>query len=353
VSVIVPSYVYTYIKIGFLKGLVMSEEELEELSKFSEIKELINFIKPFFPELIINEYTIEEIEKSLYHTYIKLIGKIISVSPANMREFLRDFLLKYEIINIKNIILGSIIGLPTEEKRNNVNFLVEEYLERKELIEKLVSISSLDEIQLFMKNTMYNKAVREGIVYFRNNNEIFVLEAFLDKLYYENLLNAEINYNKYETIIIPRYIDILIEIYNLNIIYRGIINLIDKKLLKQFVVKNYLFLNEESINLLLEQANLDNFFKLLNDYLSQRKDLNKAFEPIEGAAQNPVRKIEEIYRAFYFEEFERRIDNIDFSTIYNILEILIKKEKEIKHHIIPNIVKIIHRNFNVFEDILS
>jgi vacuolar-type H+-ATPase subunit C/Vma6 len=352
-SVIVPSYVYTYIKIGFLKKLVMSKEELEELENFTEIKDLISYIKPFFPDFEVNEYTIEEIEKSLYHIYIKLIGKIISVSPENMREFLRDYLLKFEILNIRNLILASIIGLSREEKRENVNFLVEDYLEKRDFVEGLISISSLDEIQLYMRNTMYNRVVREGITYFRNNDEIFVLEAFLDQLYHENLTENEINFNKHEQAMIPIYINILTEIYNLNIIYRGIINSIEKKLLHQFLVENYLFLEEEDINLLLEQTNRENFFAVLNQKLSQNDDFKDIFKKISIGSQNPINELEELYRAYYFNKFKQQIDNIDFTAIYNILEVLIKKEKEITNYIIPNIVRIIHRKFDIFEDIMA
>ena len=77
-------------------------------------------------------------------------------SPPNMRVFLRNFLLKFEIINIKNIIIGSILGLNIEEKKRNTNLLVEEYLENTEFIEDLLKISSLDEIQFFMKKTKYS-----------------------------------------------------------------------------------------------------------------------------------------------------------------------------------------------------
>ncbi|TFF87782.1 MAG: hypothetical protein EU549_04150 [Promethearchaeota archaeon] len=352
-SVTVPSYVYTYIKIGFLKKLVMSKEEIDELENFTEIKELISYIKPFFPDIKIDEYTIEEIEKSLYHIYIKLIGRIISVSPENMREFLRDYLLKYEILNIRNLILASIIGLSREEKRANVNFLVEEYLEKRDFIEGLINISTLDEIQLYMRNTMYNRVVREGITYFRNNDEIFVLEAFLDKLYYENLIRLEISFNKHERAMIPIYISILTEIYNLNILYRGIINSIDKKLLNQFLVENYLFLEEEDINLLLEQTTPENYFAILNQKLSQNKDFKDIFKKIEYRSRNPISELEELYRTYYFRKFKQQIDNIDYTTIYSILEVLIKKEKEITNHIIPNIVRIVHRKFDIFEDIMA
>ncbi|GAH43338.1 unnamed protein product, partial [marine sediment metagenome] len=155
--------------------------------EIKDIKEFVEFIGYYYPEMTYSAYTIEEIERALFHTYIKIIGRIISYSPLSMRTFLKNFLLKYEIMNIKRIILGTILGMNTSEKSILVNKLVETYLENTGFINDLLEISSLDEIQLFMRNTKYYESIREGILYFKRTNETFVLEAFLDRLYYENL----------------------------------------------------------------------------------------------------------------------------------------------------------------------
>ncbi|MFX1412224.1 MAG: V-type ATPase subunit, partial [Promethearchaeota archaeon] len=183
-STLIPSYVYTYIKINFLRKLIIEETILPKLKEISGIEEFVEFIRPYYPEINIKDYTIIEIEQALFHILIKLMGKILQFSPENMRLFLRSLFVKYEISNIKQIILGSIIGLSKGEKSKRINFLVEEYLEHSDFINDLIEIDELDEIQLYLKNSRYNKAVREGILYFKNNNEIFILEAFLDKLFY-------------------------------------------------------------------------------------------------------------------------------------------------------------------------
>ena len=72
-------------------------------------------------------------------------------------------------------------------------------------------------------------------------SEIFVLDAFLDRLYYETLMNEKKKQNKKSKFIISEFIDYLIEIYNIKVIYRGIKNNIDRKLLVQFLIKNPYF----------------------------------------------------------------------------------------------------------------
>ena len=127
-SVIVPSYSYTVIKIGFLKQLIMDETTLKKMEEINDIKEFVEFLGLYYPGMSINNYTIEEIERALFHTYIKIIGRVMYYSPLNMRTFLKNYLMKYEIMNIQRLILGTVLGMNASEKASLVNKLVERYL---------------------------------------------------------------------------------------------------------------------------------------------------------------------------------------------------------------------------------
>jgi len=150
-SVTVPSYAYTLIKIGFLKQLIMDEVSFHKLDEITDINEFIEYLKVYYPGLSFDTYTIEDIERALFHTFIKLIGKILSYSPENMRNFLKNFLTKYEIMNIKHVILGTILGMNTQEKTQMVNWLVEKYLNNTDFMRELIEISSLDLKYLYLK----------------------------------------------------------------------------------------------------------------------------------------------------------------------------------------------------------
>jgi len=253
--------------------------------------------------------------------------------------------MKYEIMNIKQIILGTILSMEEEEKRKKINFLVEEYLDNTDFIEKLLKLTSLGEIQLFMKKTVYNIAIREGILYFKNNNEVFVLEAFLDQIYYNHLKQQIKILNKKESVMISLFIKYKTEIYNLNIIYRGIKNNIERKLLSQFLVKNYLFLDEDKLQFLLNLDDVEIFATFIEDYIRNIKEIKPFFLDLKIKRKHLIQSIEEIYFNYYFKKFKIKIDDIDFFTIYKILELLIRKEKEIRFDIMPRAVKILHKKF--------
>ncbi|MFX0083437.1 MAG: V-type ATPase subunit [Candidatus Hodarchaeota archaeon] len=325
----------------------MDEITLKKLEDITNIEQLIEYIDRFYPGLTFNTYTIEEIEKALFHTYIKLIGRIIMNSPRTMRIFLRNYLMKYEIMNIKRIILGTILGMSLNDKSKLVNKQVEKYLNNTDFINELLEITSLDQIQLYMRHTKYNKAIREGILYFRNTKEIFVLEAFLDKLYYETMENEIKFLNPKEKVMISFYVKYKSEIYNLNIIYRGIKNNIDRNLLSQFLVNNYMFLDQSSLNDLLKLNNVNDFITLLSEFLIIKNEIrtNLLRSPLKG--KHLIWEIEKLYFNYFFKKFQLQIDDIEYQSIFKIMELLIRKDNEIKIHVLPKVVDILHEKYKV------
>jgi vacuolar-type H+-ATPase subunit C/Vma6 len=202
-----------------------------------------------------------------------------------------------------------------------------------------------------MKGTKYYEAVREGILYFKNYNEIFVLESFLDRLFFTNLIKREKKLHKKEKSLISLFVKSITEIYNLNIIYRGIINTIDKNLISQFIVDNYLFLDKKKIRMLINLTDIDEFISMIKDIFGKIVEIKKIYTRKEIKAEHLHWWIEGIYVDYYFDKFKQKIDDIEYSTILRIFEILIKKQKEIQFDIIPNVVNIIHEKFNKLDSL--
>lgn len=333
----------------------MDQDSIQHLKEIKDIDNFIEFITPFYPNFSVQEMTIEEIEGALFNSYINLVGQVIVYSPETMRSFLKKYLLKFEIRNIKQAIIDTILGTPLKEKRRNINQKVEELLDHKEFMNDLVEIRSLDEIQLFMKNTRYNKAIREGILYFRNNNELFVLEAFLDKLYYSSLLDLDLNLDRKEKELINPYINLIIEIYNLITIHRGITNNIEKELLKQFIVDHYLFLDGEILQTLLNKKSKEQFFSTLKPILTDDDSELKSLINIQEMKEKSFEDfIKNLYYSYYFNKFKRiNIDDIERLTIFRIMRVILKKEREIRTYILPKVVKILHQNYYSLKEQLN
>ena len=323
----------------------MDDTSLQDFYNAKNINKILDVITPFYPDLKVKAKTIEDIELALYNNYIKMVGKIMLYSPQNMRVFLKNYLQKFEIMNIKQIIIASVLGMDLKSKRQKVNFQVEEYLDNIEFIEDLLKISSLEEFQLFFKKTSYNIPISEGISYFKNYNEIFVLEAFLDKFYYEKMISQLKNLNTKEQKIIADFVKYKTEIYNINIIYRGLKNKIEKELLTQFIVDYYLFLDKGKIDYLLTIEDPDKLVSLIENYIKNIREIKRFFKNVVIDQEHLVHSIEKIYLKYYFRKLKIQMDDIDLITIFRILELIIKKENEIRFDIIPKVIEIINKKY--------
>jgi vacuolar-type H+-ATPase subunit C/Vma6 len=171
----------------------------------------------------------------------------------------------------------------------------------------------------------------------------------LDQLYYTQLRDRVKNLNKKEKTMISLFVKYKTEIYNLNLIYRGIKNKIEKKLLSQFLVDGYLFLNEDKLKELLNLDNVEEFLRLVELYLKNVTKPDQIYIKLMIDPSHIIKSIEQFYISYYFKKFTIKIDDISFFTISKIMEVLIKKEEEIKFSLLPRVIKIIHKKYELLK----
>lgn len=318
----------------------MDENELKKLMEIKELDEFINLISPYYPDLTERNFNIKKIETILYNTYLKLIGKILYHTPEVLRNFINVLLLKYEIKNIKNIILGAMVESDKTEILDNIYLLAEDYLGRREFINELLDKTNLDEIQYFLKNSRYYETIREGINYFKKYNEVFILKAFMDQIYYKNLIAVKNKMKKRESEIINPYIDYTTELYNLTIISRGINNKLNSDLIKQLLVENYLFLNKQKMKFLLKSDTGVDISTKIRNILSKERRLKSINQRDYSDIKHPIKSIEYTYMNFLLRYLKSIPGNIESLTILRILELIIKKEYEIRNYILPQAIRI-------------
>ncbi|MFX1554125.1 MAG: hypothetical protein ACFFBV_09380, partial [Promethearchaeota archaeon] len=160
-----------------------------------------------------------------------------------------------------------------------------------------------------------------------------------------NMISQLKNLNTKEKNIITDFVKYKTEIYNINIIYRGLKNHIEKELLAQFLIDYYLFLDKGKIDYLLSIEDLNILSSLIENYIKNVKEIKRFYKNIVIDKEHFVYSIQEIYQKYYFKKFKIKIDDIDSITIFRILELIIKKENEIQFKIIPKVIKIINKKF--------
>lgn len=361
--IIVDHYAYVYVKITFLKMLNITDEKYKELEMINDVNSLIMELDKYFPGISrIQEINLINLERELFKIYFKFIEKILVNSPKNMQDFLLSLLYRFEIWNVKTYLLGMIAGIDKNQIKKEIIDDPERILLRTKFIDKLLNVNDIKEaIEILEKNFIYGKAIKRGWHYFKESNEVFMLEALLDKLFCEILIEKLENYKGIEKKLFTQYINFICERYNLNLTFRGIKTKIPPELISQLIVSRSIFFNENSLLRLISSKNIEEYTNHIRQHLEMI--FKSSNLPKESIILLPTNKnqfyntlmakinvedpINPIIAKLNKELFKSLVDvpkdNITLISIEQILNLIVTKEREI-FKIIRLSAKIFHQN---------
>jgi V/A-type H+/Na+-transporting ATPase subunit C len=124
--------------------------------------------------------------ENLIETYIKMIRN----APKNISAFLRLFLLRVEVENIKLLIKVANVNLSSEQKLDRIYFLAETYLKRRDTLEEAAKAPDLRRTVGSLKSTEYGLALKEGMVSYEEDGSTACFDVLLDKHFYERLFDV-------------------------------------------------------------------------------------------------------------------------------------------------------------------
>jgi len=346
-SVVVDSYSYTLIKIASLKSLIISQEEFLKFQRINEIDKLIIEIDKYYPGLSTAFHnqipTIVEIEKQLYVIFLKIFEKILTISPSQLRDFLRSLLYRYEIWNLKTLLAGKLANIDMTTIQDEMLMKPEELLQRSKFLKDLLKHDDIAYILRLLSKSRYAQIIERGMYYFSEKREIFLLEALLDKFYVDALHDNLQEYIGLEKRIFTNYVDIIIQKYNLMLIYRCLRNKVPKDLLKQLIIP---FGSIFTPDLILKFAATDN----VKDFITQLRDFiknNGQFKKIEilnkGSDSDLVTHLLSILNKSIFQKLTiSDVADIDSMTIKRVLSFIFNKENEI-YRVLGLFVKVTYK----------
>ena len=220
ISVIRPvlsMYPYTYPNawVRARKGRLFTDKQYTEILESLSIEEVKNYLRGL-PEYAkyIDEYPLEKaLDTQLAETY-DLIARI---APDNIKDPFDFLLKKWDIRNIKSIIIAKEAGLSLEETLN----LVVPFGELSDKLNTLVDADSIDEILNNLEGTDYAPILEDAIPTYRETGILLPIEASLDKYLLENLLRTAATPEDDNTAYLHEYVGNLVDITNIKIILRA------------------------------------------------------------------------------------------------------------------------------------
>ncbi len=240
---------YTYARICAMKSLLFRSIDYEKMMKLS-LPEIAKYLQDrVYSEEITRlgiEYTgIELIQVALNMHLSRILHKVYTISDKDTRDVLKAYLKKYEIYNLKTLLRGKAINTEYDEIKD---MLIPVSTTHEELM-KLYGMSK-EEIM---------KMLPEGA---RELNKLYNIENTLDLSYYDSLLKLKKEIGKNE---ISYYIDHLVDVYNLKLIFKSVRFNLAKKAIEEFMIMRGGTLDNKLLEKLAASRSAEQVIVLLKD----------------------------------------------------------------------------------------
>ncbi|MEM4261761.1 MAG: V-type ATPase subunit, partial [Candidatus Diapherotrites archaeon] len=125
------------------------------------------------------------IEFALTRNFSRVLSKVTKVSPSFVRNRVSSFFERYDVNNVKVILLGKHLGYSVDKIRQ---LIIEGGVISKGVIEKALVAKTLRDAVLEFAGTPYGSAVAKGFVEYEKTKKIISLTEAIDYAYYSNVL---------------------------------------------------------------------------------------------------------------------------------------------------------------------
>jgi V/A-type H+/Na+-transporting ATPase subunit C len=208
-------YTYPNARVRARTGRLFTEKEFSEIIESQNIEEVKNYLRsvPDYAKYI-DQYPLEKaLDTQLAETY-DLIAKI---TPDNSKEVFQFLLKKWDIRNIKSIIIAKKAGLSSEETLN----LIVPFGALTDKLDSLIEADTVTEVLNALEGTEYPKILEDAIPIYNETGLLLPLEASLDKYLLKNLLRASATPEDDNTSLLHNYIGTMVDVANIKIIIRA------------------------------------------------------------------------------------------------------------------------------------
>ncbi len=227
-------YAYTNAKIRSMYGMLLGKKKLEELADL----ELINIAGALeeteYGEIISRGVSEEldtlEIESSIREHLYRTYEKISQFLPGGSKKFFRVYMKKFEVADIKTVLIGIYSKTPPEKIKNH---LVSYY--KKEL-QDVADSSSIHEAISKLEKTEYGQILQDNLPGFEKTSSLLPLETALDKYIYKQMFAVITTVREPDMEIIKKLIGAEVDITNIKIVLRTVVENVDSSNVEEYFI---------------------------------------------------------------------------------------------------------------------
>ncbi|MDD1774526.1 MAG: V-type ATP synthase subunit C [Methanobacterium sp.] len=316
-------YPYTYpnARVRARKGRLLNDKQYTEILESQNLEEVKNYLRGI-PEYAkyIDEYPLEKaLDTQLAETY----NLIATIAPDNSKEVFHFLLKKWDIRNIKSIIIAKEAGLNIDETMN----LVVPYGELSDRLNTLIDADSIEEIINGLEGTEYAPILEDALPIYKESGVLLPIEAALDKYLLQNLLRTAATPEDDNTAYLHEYVGNMVDISNIKIILRAKVDGLKFEDIEPYMISDGYQLREWKLKDLMESEDVSgvinglegtDYAPLLSDSLNTYSETG-SIAAFEKDLDNHI------------NEIAKRISLKNQFGLGPMIGFLNKKEKEIKN----------------------
>lgn len=314
-------YTYPNARVRGRAGKIFTEKQFSEIIEAGNIDEVKNYLRGF-PDYAkyIDQYPLEKaLDTQLAENY-DLIARI---TPENSRDAFKFLLKKWDIRNIKSIVIAKKAGLSAEETLD----LVVPFGDLTAKLDALVDANDINEVLSALEGTEYTSIIEDAIPVYEETGMLLPLEASLDKYLLENLLRTITTPEDDNTALLKSYVGSMVDAANLKIILRAKVDGLKFEDIDPYMISDGYQIREWKLKDLMEAEDVSGvvsglegteYAQVLSEAMSQYTETGSI-----GAFETALDK--------NVSETAKRISLKNQFGIGPMIGFLSKKEKEIKN----------------------
>lgn len=285
-------YAYPNARVRARMGRLFSDKQLSEIIEADDVEEVKNYLRGL-PEYakFVDQYPLEKaLDAQLAETY----DTLAKIAPGSVKPIFKVLLQKWDVTNIKSMIIAKESGLSREE---TVDLLVP-FGELNETMDKLLDAKNINDIINGLEGTPYARVLDDALPAYESTGMILPLEASLDKYFMNNLLIAASNPEDESTRTLHSYIGTQVDASNLSIILRSKVEGLKYEDINEYIIPNGYQIREWKLKDLMEAEDVGSvisslegteYAQVLADSLTEYTKTGSV-APLETALDRQIRK---------------------------------------------------------------
>jgi len=285
-------YTYPNARVRARNGRLFSEKDFSEIVESQNVEELKNYLRgtPDYAKYI-DMYPLEKaLDSQLAETY-DLIARI---TPDNSKEIFRFLLKKWDIKNIKSIIIAKEAGLSQAETLD----MIVPFGELTDKLDSLIEADNVTEVVNGLEGTEYPKILEDAVPIYKETGLLLPLEDAMDKYILKNLLRASATPEDDNTSLLHNYIGTMVDVANIKVIIRAKADNLKYENIEAYMISDGYQVREWKLKELMEAEDVEgvisglegtDYAPLLSEAMSDFKD-TRSMASFENSLDNFVVK---------------------------------------------------------------